>query len=243
MDIVRGPASPIFGPAKMGGYLNFNPKSARIEETGAFLDGPTGALGLDFGSWAQRVLTAEMGGPGRLGSRDMGYYLYAEVEDSGSFYRHADMAQTLVQASFDVLPSERLELQFGGHLPELQGHRERRLEPADARVDRSRRLRDRRTRALGRRWRWPHFASGIRCGRRRLLGPHPLRAGVDARASGRFRPGRAGRGNLRHRRCGRVRLPSGTNCASPPRTSASSRRQPPATAPPAAAAPTARGWP
>ncbi|MFB0911870.1 MAG: Plug domain-containing protein, partial [Glaciecola sp.] len=29
IDIVRGPASPIYGPAKIGGYLNFNPKSAR----------------------------------------------------------------------------------------------------------------------------------------------------------------------------------------------------------------------
>ena len=26
VDIVRGPASPIYGPAKIGGYLNFNPK-------------------------------------------------------------------------------------------------------------------------------------------------------------------------------------------------------------------------
>ena len=34
VDIVRGPASPIYGPSKIGGYLNFNPKSARIEETG-----------------------------------------------------------------------------------------------------------------------------------------------------------------------------------------------------------------
>ena len=32
IDIVRGPASPIFGPAKMGGYMNFTPRSARIEK-------------------------------------------------------------------------------------------------------------------------------------------------------------------------------------------------------------------
>ena len=25
IDVVRGPASPIYGPAKVGGYLNFNP--------------------------------------------------------------------------------------------------------------------------------------------------------------------------------------------------------------------------
>ncbi|MEK9869284.1 MAG: Plug domain-containing protein, partial [Gammaproteobacteria bacterium] len=37
VDVVRGPASPIYGPSKIGGYLNFNPKSARIEETGQFI--------------------------------------------------------------------------------------------------------------------------------------------------------------------------------------------------------------
>ena len=29
IDIVRGPASPIYGPSKIGGYINFVPKSAR----------------------------------------------------------------------------------------------------------------------------------------------------------------------------------------------------------------------
>ena len=45
IDIVRGPASPIYGPAKVGGYLNFNPKSARIEETGEFIAENTGVAG------------------------------------------------------------------------------------------------------------------------------------------------------------------------------------------------------
>lgn len=50
VDIVRGPASPIHGPAKIGGYLNFNPKSARIEETGEFIAAATGSVGIDLGS-------------------------------------------------------------------------------------------------------------------------------------------------------------------------------------------------
>src|SRR5690606_17778144 len=39
IDIVRGPASPIFGPSKTGGYMNFVPKSARVSG-GKYLDGP-----------------------------------------------------------------------------------------------------------------------------------------------------------------------------------------------------------
>ena len=114
VDIVRGPASPIHGPAKIGGYLNFKPKSARIEETGQFIEDRTGAIGLDFGSWDKRILSGEAGGPGQLGGQDFGYYFYGEFEDSGSFYRDTDLRQTLLQASFDTDLSARLALQFGG---------------------------------------------------------------------------------------------------------------------------------
>ncbi|MCY3839254.1 MAG: TonB-dependent receptor plug domain-containing protein [Gammaproteobacteria bacterium] len=120
VDIVRGPASPIHGPAKIGGYLNFNPKSARIEATGEFIEEATGSAGVDFGSWGRRIATAEVGGPGRLGSEDFGYWLYAEAEDSGSYYDHGDISQTLIQASFDM-DVGAVGLQFGGMYHEFTG--------------------------------------------------------------------------------------------------------------------------
>ena len=120
IDIVRGPASPIFGPAKMGGYMNFTPRSARVEETGALMAQRTGTLELGAGSWNKRTLSAEVGGPGRLGDRAFGYYLYAESEDSGSYYRDsAGLDQTLVAASFDADAGERVHLQFGGMLHQV----------------------------------------------------------------------------------------------------------------------------
>ncbi|MDE0693147.1 MAG: TonB-dependent receptor [Gammaproteobacteria bacterium] len=122
VDIVRGPASPIHGPAKIGGYLNFKPKSARIEETGQFIADRTGAIGLDLGSWDKRIVSAEAGGPGRLGGQEFGYYFYGEVEDSGSFYRDTDLQQTLLQASFDTDLTARLELQFGGMFHDHSGN-------------------------------------------------------------------------------------------------------------------------
>ena len=70
IDVVRGPASPIYGPSKIGGYLNFNPKSARIEETGQFIPEQTGALSFSTGSWDKSVITAEVGGPGELAGQD-----------------------------------------------------------------------------------------------------------------------------------------------------------------------------
>ena len=111
---MRGPASPIYGPAKIGGYLNFNPKSARIEQTGQFIAARTGAVGVDFGSWDKRILSAEIGGADPFGGRQFGYYFYAEVEDSDSYYRDTGTRQSLLQASFDTDLSDRWHLEFGG---------------------------------------------------------------------------------------------------------------------------------
>lgn len=71
IDIVRGPASPIYGPSKIGGYLNFNPKSARASG-GQYLDAPTGALSYTTGSWDKSILTAEVGGPTSLAGKENG---------------------------------------------------------------------------------------------------------------------------------------------------------------------------
>ena len=113
VDIVRGPASPIHGPAKISGYLNFNPKSARIEETGEFIGATTGAASLSLGSWQRLIASAEVGGPGRFGDADFGYWLYAEVENSDSHYENTDTDQTVLQASFDLDVADNLQLQFG----------------------------------------------------------------------------------------------------------------------------------
>ena len=121
VEIVRGPASPIHGPAKVGGYLNFHPKSARIEDSGEFIAAHTGSVGVDLGSWDRRVVTAELGGPGAVVGQDFGYWLYAEVEDSGSYYRNSPTEQTILQASFD-LNAGPVQLQFGGMVHDYDGN-------------------------------------------------------------------------------------------------------------------------
>jgi len=122
VDIVRGPASPIYGPSKIGGYLNFNPKSARIEETGAYIEENTGALSYTAGSWDKSVLTAEVGGPAEFAGKPMGFYLYGELENSDSFYENAPgVEQSLIQASFDMDLNDQVQLQFGGMYHDYSG--------------------------------------------------------------------------------------------------------------------------
>ena len=122
VDIVRGPASPIYGPSKIGGYLNFNPKSARIEETGAYIAENTGALSYTTGSWNKSVLTAEVGGPAEFAGKPMGFYLYGELENSDSFYENAPgVEQSLIQGSFDLDLNDKVQLQFGGMYHDYSG--------------------------------------------------------------------------------------------------------------------------
>lgn len=120
VDIVRGPASPIYGPSKIGGYLNFVPKSARAE-TGQYLDEPEGSLSYTLGSWDKSVMTAEVGGPGELGGTEFGYYLYGMIEDSDSYYINSYTDQTLLQASFDIDFNDNLRIQFGGMYHQYAG--------------------------------------------------------------------------------------------------------------------------
>ncbi len=117
VDIVRGPASPIQGPSKIGGYINFEPKTA---QSSGGNDGVSGSVGLASGSWRRLVGTAEISGPARIGDRQLGYHLYAEHEDSDSYYRALTTEQTILQASFD-LPLDGVELQFGGMYHDFDG--------------------------------------------------------------------------------------------------------------------------
>jgi iron complex outermembrane receptor protein len=121
IDIVRGPASPIFGPAKIGGYLNFEPKSARAGG-GQYLAENEGELSYTTGRWNNNVLTAEVGGPGEIAGKEFGFYLYGEIEDSGSFYDNTSTEQSLIQASFDMDITDQLRIQFGGMYHDFEGN-------------------------------------------------------------------------------------------------------------------------
>lgn len=121
IDIVRGPASPIYGPSKIGGFLNFEPKSARAE-TGQYLDKPAGEISITRGTWDKNVLSAEVGGPAEIGDKKLGYYVYAETENSGSYYENSATDQNILQASFNMDLSDKTRVEFGGMYHEYDGN-------------------------------------------------------------------------------------------------------------------------
>ena len=121
IDVIRGPMSPISGPSKVGGALNFIPKSARAE-SGQYLPDATGAIGYTTGSWDKSVITAEVGGPATIMGRSAGYYVFAQVENSDSFYWNDFTKQNLVQASFNIDINDSLRAEAGLMYQEWRGH-------------------------------------------------------------------------------------------------------------------------
>ena len=91
----------ISGPSRIGGYLNFIPKSARAE-TGQYLEEPTAELSYTVVVGEKGVLAAEVGGPGEIGGKEFGYYIYGELEDSGSYYDNTEVVSNLLQATFNM---------------------------------------------------------------------------------------------------------------------------------------------
>lgn len=120
VDIVRGPASPIYGPSKTGGYMNFVPKSARVQG-GALMSTPEGEISYTHGSWNRNILKGNVRGPLKLGEAEIGYSLYGEVEDSDSYYRNMYSRQTILQAAFDSQLTPNFRIEFGGMYHKFDG--------------------------------------------------------------------------------------------------------------------------
>ncbi|MFT7221572.1 MAG: iron complex outermembrane receptor protein [Candidatus Azotimanducaceae bacterium] len=120
VDIIRGPMSPISGPSKVGGALNFIPKSARAE-TGQYLKESTGEISYTTGSWGKSILTAEVGGPTEFMGNSAGYYVYGELEASDSYYKNDATDQTLIQTSFNIDLDSGWRLEFGGMYQDWRG--------------------------------------------------------------------------------------------------------------------------
>ncbi|MEM8547614.1 MAG: TonB-dependent receptor, partial [Pseudomonadota bacterium] len=74
------------------------------------------------GTWDKNIVSGEVGGPSTVFGRDFGYYAYAEVEDSGSYYQNTATDQTLLQLAIDHDVSDTLHIQFGGMYHRYEGN-------------------------------------------------------------------------------------------------------------------------
>jgi iron complex outermembrane receptor protein len=113
IEIVKGPTSPIYGGGRVGGFMNFIPKTAR-SESAKWLEKATGKATVTYGSYDQKVASAELGLPFKLGTHRAGLYAFTEAEDSHSYFKGVANRYKLGQIAFDMELSPKWRLQFGG---------------------------------------------------------------------------------------------------------------------------------
>ena len=112
IEVVKGPPSPYYGGGRVGGFLNFIPKSAR-SESAKWLEKATGKVTLTYGSYDEKRAGGEVGLPFMLGKKRAGVYAFFEAEDSHSFYKGVANRYKLGQISFDLELSPKLRLVYG----------------------------------------------------------------------------------------------------------------------------------
>lgn len=112
LEILRGPPTPVYGAGKVGGLVNFIPKSARDE--GRFLAEPEGEITATFGSYNRKLVTGQFGAPVTLGAAQGGVYVYGEAEDSHSYYKGIYPRHQTLEASADFDFGNGWSTAFGG---------------------------------------------------------------------------------------------------------------------------------
>lgn len=123
LEIVRGPASPIYGLGRIGGYVNFNPKTARLSNTGKYLESPSGQFRLTYGSYNKKIVTGEVGGPVDLPftTQTGGYHVYAYLENSDSYKVNSFDEQELIQSTLSFDLTRNLRIETGGVFQHSKG--------------------------------------------------------------------------------------------------------------------------
>ncbi|MCF2948718.1 TonB-dependent receptor [Paraglaciecola aquimarina] len=112
LEVMRGPVSPLYGTGSVGGQLNYSPKSAKSDAT-KYIDSVTGKIDLTLGSYSQKILAAEVGTPFTLGDKQGGIYVFAEAENSGSFYNDYEPTNEMLQVAIDLDLTENTVMEFG----------------------------------------------------------------------------------------------------------------------------------
>jgi len=96
IELVRGPPSVVFGPGKVGGLVNFVPKSESATDGDI-----SGEVTATYGSYSQRNLTGQIGVPLVFGPLKGGMHAYGEIDDSFSYYRGIHPSHQLLEVSSD----------------------------------------------------------------------------------------------------------------------------------------------
>src|SRR5258706_4986245 len=91
IEILRGPPSPLYAAGKVGGLVNFLPKTASAS------DALSGEVTVTYGSYSKRNATDHISMPVAIGEAGGGLHAYGELDDSFSFYRGIHPSHQLIE--------------------------------------------------------------------------------------------------------------------------------------------------
>ncbi|MEM8934826.1 MAG: TonB-dependent receptor [Pseudomonadota bacterium] len=120
VEIVRGPTPAIYGAGRIGGFLNFYPKTAAGEGVTAD-DGVSGSISYTGGSFDKNVVTGEVVLPFLVGGRETGLAAYVEYEDSEDFVRGREPQSELFQLGFNHDAGNGFSIELGGYYHNVEG--------------------------------------------------------------------------------------------------------------------------
>lgn len=122
VEVLKGPASVLYGDGEGGATINVVTKSPRAQ--------PTQAFSVTVGSFDEYVGTADLTGP--LSDRFL-YRVTAHYKDAGSFRRFQGIQEWHVAPSVTYLPWESTQLTLKGEITQddRQGHRNRGIAAPD----------------------------------------------------------------------------------------------------------------
>jgi iron complex outermembrane recepter protein len=112
VEIIKGPPPPVYGGGKVGGILNFIPKTAK-SKTAKFIDKPVGIASATIGTYDKKIASLEYGTPFTLFGKRSGAYGFIQREDSESYYDNIYNKGTLAQLAIDTELSDSVLLEYG----------------------------------------------------------------------------------------------------------------------------------
>lgn len=112
VEVFRGPPSPIFGNGRIGGYVNYVPKSVR-GTTGKYLTKAEGSVTAIMGSFERAEFQLNYSAPLNFGDKPAGYQVFIQGNDSDSFYQQNFQRDRVIQASFSMNLTDKWRFETG----------------------------------------------------------------------------------------------------------------------------------
>ncbi len=112
VEVIKGPPPIAYGGGKVGGILNFVPKSP-TDKNGEMIEVPEAVMSVTGGTYGKKAADIEGGAPFKLFGKPSAIYASIQGEDSDSYYHGIYLKNVLAQASARTEASDNFAVEYG----------------------------------------------------------------------------------------------------------------------------------